>query len=102
MDDHLLVLRKFWRGSKSQSTPDLRARTGQWRFTSPDLGRLNSSTWGRCPGSALLTSYLLFGSKPKAADGSVAILIILAMSFGLIVPKLIIDYFSERVTETES
>ena len=36
------------------------------------------------------------------ADGSVAILIILAMSFGLIVPKLIIDYFSEKVTETES
>lgn len=29
------------------------------------------------------------------ADGSVAILIILAMSFGLIVPKLIIDYVSE-------
>ena len=31
------------------------------------------------------------------ADGSVAILIILAMSFGLIVPKLIIDSFSEEV-----
>src|SRR5215468_8057162 len=30
------------------------------------------------------------------ADGSVAILIILAMSFGLIVPKLIIDYVSEK------
>jgi uncharacterized membrane protein YjjP (DUF1212 family) len=36
------------------------------------------------------------------ADGSVTILIILAMSFGLIVPKLMIDYFSEKVTETES
>jgi hypothetical protein len=36
------------------------------------------------------------------ADGSAAILIILAMSFGLIVPKLIIDYSSEKVTETES
>ena len=33
------------------------------------------------------------------ADGSIAVLIILAMSFGLIVPKLIIDYFSERVTK---
>src|SRR5208283_4080745 len=30
------------------------------------------------------------------ADGSVAILIILAMSFGLIVPKLIIDYVSTK------
>ena len=30
------------------------------------------------------------------ADGSVAILIILAMSFGLIVPMLIIDYVSEN------
>src|SRR2546426_122499 len=32
------------------------------------------------------------------ADGSVAILIILAMSFGLLVPKLIIDYVSEKTT----
>jgi uncharacterized membrane protein YjjB (DUF3815 family) len=36
------------------------------------------------------------------ADGSVAILIILAMSFGLIVPKLMIDCLSEKMTETES
>jgi uncharacterized membrane protein YjjP (DUF1212 family) len=34
------------------------------------------------------------------ADGSIAILIILAMSFGLIVPKLIIDYISEKVTKS--
>jgi uncharacterized membrane protein YjjP (DUF1212 family) len=34
------------------------------------------------------------------ADGSIAILIILAMSFGLIVPKLIIDYVSEKVTKS--
>jgi uncharacterized membrane protein YjjP (DUF1212 family) len=33
------------------------------------------------------------------ADGSIAVLIILAMSFGLIVPKLIIDYVSEKVTK---
>jgi hypothetical protein len=33
------------------------------------------------------------------ADGSIAILIILAMSMGLIVPKLIIDYLSEKVTK---
>jgi len=34
------------------------------------------------------------------ADGSIAILIIMAMSFGLIVPKLIIDYVSEKVTKS--
>ena len=34
------------------------------------------------------------------ADGSIAVLIILAMSFGLIVPKLIIDYVSEEVTKS--
>jgi uncharacterized membrane protein YjjB (DUF3815 family) len=34
------------------------------------------------------------------ADGFVAILIILAMSFGLIVSKLIIDYVSEKVTKS--
>jgi uncharacterized membrane protein YjjB (DUF3815 family) len=31
------------------------------------------------------------------ADGVVALTITLAMSFGLIVPKLAIDYFSERL-----
>jgi uncharacterized membrane protein YjjB (DUF3815 family) len=36
------------------------------------------------------------------ADASVAVLIILAMSFGLIVPKLIIDYASEKLTGTKS
>src|SRR5262249_21729014 len=34
------------------------------------------------------------------ADGSIAILIILTMSFGLILPKLIIDYVSEKVTKS--
>ena len=34
------------------------------------------------------------------ADGSIAMLIILAMSFGLIVPKLIIDYVSERAAKS--
>jgi len=33
------------------------------------------------------------------ADGSIAVLIIFAMSFGLIVPKLIIDYVSETVAK---
>jgi len=34
------------------------------------------------------------------ADGSIAILIILAMSFGLIVPKLIMDYVTEKVAKS--
>jgi len=34
------------------------------------------------------------------ADGSAAILIILAMSFGLVVPKLIIDYISENAAKS--
>ena len=29
-------------------------------------------------------------------DGAVAVLIILAMSFGLVVPKLVIDYVSDK------
>lgn len=36
------------------------------------------------------------------ADGSVALLIILAMSFGLLVPKIMIDYASEKLTGTGS
>jgi len=34
------------------------------------------------------------------ADGSIAILVILAMSFGLLVPKLVVDYVSEEVTKS--
>ncbi len=36
------------------------------------------------------------------ADGMIAVTIILAMSFGLIVPKLVIDYLSERSKEAKS
>jgi uncharacterized membrane protein YjjB (DUF3815 family) len=36
------------------------------------------------------------------ASGATAAMIILAMSFGLIIPKLIIDYFSDRTTEATS
>ena len=35
------------------------------------------------------------------ANGTTATMIILAMSFGLIMPKLIIDYFSDRSTEAK-
>ena len=36
------------------------------------------------------------------ADGSIALLIILAMSFGLIVPKMVIDRLGERPAQTRS
>jgi uncharacterized membrane protein YjjB (DUF3815 family) len=36
------------------------------------------------------------------ASGATAAMIILAMSFGLVVPKLIIDYFSNRSSEAKS
>src|SRR5215470_1908230 len=35
-------------------------------------------------------------------NGSVAMLIILAMTLGLVVPKLVFDYLGDRVTETKS
>jgi uncharacterized membrane protein YjjP (DUF1212 family) len=47
--------------------------------------------------TSLRTSDLL---EATLADGSAAILIILAMSFGLIVPKLIIDYISENAMKS--
>jgi uncharacterized membrane protein YjjP (DUF1212 family) len=36
------------------------------------------------------------------ADGMIAVTIILAMSFGLIVPKLAIDHFSEKATQAKT
>jgi uncharacterized membrane protein YjjB (DUF3815 family) len=36
------------------------------------------------------------------ADGMIAVTIIFAMSFGLIVAKLVIDHFSERATQARS
>jgi hypothetical protein len=36
------------------------------------------------------------------ADGMTAITIILAMSFGLIVPKMVVDYLSDRWTQAKS
>jgi uncharacterized membrane protein YjjP (DUF1212 family) len=37
-----------------------------------------------------------------ASDGLIAAMIVLAMSFGLIIPKLMIDYFSDSTTPTKS
>jgi len=37
-----------------------------------------------------------------AADGLIAAIIILAMSFGLIVPKMVVDYFSDRFAQPKS
>ena len=36
------------------------------------------------------------------ADGMIAVTIILAMSFGVIVPKIVIDHFSNRAAQSES
>jgi hypothetical protein len=36
------------------------------------------------------------------ADGMTAVTIILAMSFGLIVPKIVIDWLNDRVMQRES
>jgi hypothetical protein len=36
------------------------------------------------------------------ANGMTAVIITLAMSFGLITPKIAIDYLSERLTQTKS
>jgi len=44
------------------------------------------------------TAWQLIGAT--LSDGSTAVLIILAMSFGLIVPKLVIDYVTEKVTKS--
>jgi uncharacterized membrane protein YjjB (DUF3815 family) len=37
-----------------------------------------------------------------AADGFIAMIVILAMSFGLVVPKTAIDYLSDRATQAKS
>jgi uncharacterized membrane protein YjjB (DUF3815 family) len=40
--------------------------------------------------------------RATAADGLIAAMIILAISFGLIVPKMAIDYFSDRVARLKA
>jgi uncharacterized membrane protein YjjB (DUF3815 family) len=61
-----------------------------FRMASGLLQLTNNSQW----------TWELMGAT--IADGSIAILIILAMSFGLIVPKLIVDYLSEQATKAKS
>jgi uncharacterized membrane protein YjjP (DUF1212 family) len=46
------------------------------------------------------TTLALLGAT--ATDGLIAATIVLAMSFGLIIPKLVIDYFGDRMTPTKS
>jgi uncharacterized membrane protein YjjP (DUF1212 family) len=50
-------------------------------------------------GGAHATSELI---SATVADGMTAVMIILAMIFGLIVPKLAIDYFSEKATQAKT
>ena len=37
-----------------------------------------------------------------AANGAIAVMIILALSFGLIIPKMVIDFLSDRSGEASS
>jgi uncharacterized membrane protein YjjB (DUF3815 family) len=46
------------------------------------------------------TTSTLLGAT--ASDGLIAAMIVLAMSFGLIIPKLVIDHFSDRITPAKS
>ena len=50
-------------------------------------------------GGSQITLGLLAGTS---ADGLTAMIIILAMSFGLIVPKMVIDYFGDRAMQAKS
>lgn len=59
-----------------------------FRMASGLVQLTNSSQW----------TWELMGAT--LADGSIATLIILAMSFGLIVPKLLIDWIGEKVTKS--
>ena len=52
------------------------------------------------PGAGMALTIAAGQLAVPLADGSTAILIILAMSFGLIVPKLIVDYVSERAVRS--
>jgi uncharacterized membrane protein YjjB (DUF3815 family) len=56
------------------------------------LFRMASGLWLLADGSN--TTLQLLGAT--ISDGMTAVMIILAMSLGLIVPKLAIDYFAER------
>ena len=51
-------------------------------------------------GSGSQTTLQLIGAT--TSDGVIAVMIILAMSFGLIIPKMLIDFISDRWTQAKS
>ena len=51
-------------------------------------------------GSGSQTTLQLIGAT--TSDGMIAVMIILAMSFGLIIPKMLIDFISDRWTQAKS
>jgi uncharacterized membrane protein YjjB (DUF3815 family) len=51
-------------------------------------------------GSDSQTTLQLIGAT--TSDGVIAVMIILAMSFGLIIPKMLIDFISDRWTQAKS
>jgi uncharacterized membrane protein YjjB (DUF3815 family) len=50
-------------------------------------------------GSQTTTSQLIAATT---SDGMIAVMIILAMSFGLIIPKMLIDFVSDRWAQAKS
>jgi len=58
------------------------------------LFRMASGLWLLADGSHTTLDLL----SATISDGMTAIMIILAMSLGLIVPKLVIDHFAERTS----
>ena len=69
-----------------------------WLLPGGDLLRLGSGH-GELAGGATTTLELIGAT---IADGMTALIIVFAMSFGLVTPKLVIDYLSERAASAKS